>query len=128
MDQLNVKVGQRSSHPDSPVFFEDDGWDSPELQAQSEIERMVNCCEEDCGDGCECDQGNGCGCENCGCGDDGEDELPPETALPDSRRQPRVVVYEKHKECIERSQPTGCNDETGSYRKWTITVKIVKRY
>ena len=71
------------------------------------------------GSGCDCD----CDC-SCDC-DCNEDNCPDDC---DPACRPRTVIFQKHKECIERTQPTGCNDETGSYRKCSVTIKIIKRY
>ncbi len=80
-------------------------------------------CDCSCDCALDCDCGNDCDCEcNCDCNEDNcLDDC-------DSACHPRTVIFQKHKECIERTQPTGCHDETGSYRKCSVTVKIIKRY
>ncbi|WP_373118009.1 hypothetical protein [Holdemania massiliensis] len=77
------------------------------------------------GSGCDCD----CDCD-CDCGCDCDCDCDDDATLDDcdAACHPRTIVFQKHKECIERTQPTGCNDETGSYRKCSVTIKIIKRY
>ena len=147
MEQLNIEVHQRKERTQPRVLL-DDGWDTPEEQIQAENEVVYHCCEDDCTDecgggsqdcGCEnngCDWDDGCGCtggetggsegNSGGCDCDCGNETCPDGGEPAG--QPKTIIFEKHKECIERSQPTGCNDETGSYRKCCVTVKIIKRY
>ena len=85
-----------------------------------------NCdCSCDCDCNCDCDLD--CDCDNdCDCECDCNGDNCPDDCDPACR--PRTVIFQKHKECIERTQPTGCNDETGSYRKCSVTIKIIKRY
>ena len=147
MDQLDIKVQQRKERQPR-ILFDDDGWDTPEDQMQAENEVVYHCCEDDCDDGCRCDNGNcggnqgcgwNCGCtggetggetggSGCDCGCDCDCDCDAGLDDCDAACQPRTIVFQKHKECIERTQPTGCNDETGSYRKCSVTIKIIKRY
>lgn len=95
------------------------------------------CGGNNCGCGCDTDctggetggetGGSGCDCDcDCSCDCDCNEDNCPDDCDPACR--PRTVIFQKHKECIERTQPTGCNDETGSYRKCSVTIKIIKRY
>lgn len=110
-------------------YCEEDNCEEENLHEECHHE---DCCNEDCSqESCGCEEGNwGCNCdcsnhdhceddENCNCEEECCPNLQPNEHC-------RMVVYEKHKECIMRQVP--CNQENGMYRRCTVTVKITKKY